>query len=72
MMKAVVLVVAVVASSVRGVQGQTSDPYTDLNKNKCPKKECTYNSLVERCLLVAGKGSFIRQGSKDTAPGKYW
>jgi len=71
-MKAIVLVVAVVSSSVRVVQGQTTDPCGDLNKKKCGKKdECTWNSVGELCLLTAGTGSVVRDGSENTAPGKY-
>jgi len=72
MMKAVVLVVAVVASSVHVVQGQTSDPCDGISKKECKKKEeCTYNSFNYKCFLTAGKGSVVRDGSQNVAPGKY-
>jgi len=70
MMKAVVLVVAVIASSVHVVQGQTSDPCDGLSKNQCKKKkECTY--IFNTCFSTAGKGSVVRQGDNNVAPGKY-
>jgi len=72
-MKAIVLVVAAVSSSVRVVQGQTTDPCEDFSsKNKCGKKdECTWLSAFEFCILTAGTGSVVREGSENTAPGKY-
>jgi len=74
MMKAVVLVlvVAVAASSVRVVQGQTSELCDGLSKKNCEEKEeCTFNSFYEDCILTAGKGSVVRDGSENVAPGKY-
>jgi len=72
LMKAIVLVVGVAASSARVVQGQTTDPCSDFNNKKCGKKdECTWNSEYEFCLLTAGTGSVVRDGSENAAPGKY-
>jgi len=71
-MKAIVLVVGVVASSVCVVQGQNSDPCEDFNKKKCGKKdECTWNSDLEFCALTAGTDSIVRDGSENTASGEY-
>merc|ERR1719148_513720 len=72
MMKAVVLVVAVAASVVRVVQGQTSELCDGLSKKNCKKnEECTYAPSTKECLLTAGKGSVVRQGDTNVAPGKY-
>mmetsp|Transcript_5128 Transcript_5128/g.5712 ORF Transcript_5128/g.5712 Transcript_5128/m.5712 type:complete len:323 (+) Transcript_5128:47-1015(+) len=73
LMKALVLVVAGVSPSVlRVVQGQTTDPCGEFNKKKCGKKDkCTWNSAIEFCLLTAGTGSVVREGSENTASGKY-
>jgi len=72
LMKAIVLVVGVVASSVCVVQGQNSDPCEDFNKKKCGKKdECTWNSDLEFCALTAGTDSIVRDGSENTASGEY-
>jgi len=71
-MKAIVLVVGVVASSVCVVQGQKSYLCGDLNKNKCGKKdECTWHSDLEFCALTAGTGSVVRDGSENIASGEY-
>jgi len=71
-MKAIVLIVGVAASSARVVQGQTIDPCSDFNNKKCGKKdECTWNSVGGFCLLTAGTGSVVRDGSENAAPGNY-